>query len=184
MLLSSVFVSFDLQYHGGADRSSCVVWRPPAVTRHWSPRARSCSTGPLTRFFSNHGNNRDLPGSWGASISGLPRSSTPEGRLCLALFGSSVQPPIRQLRRPLRPTRFRGSLTRLPGSLSTLPRLRYLRRARLASGWWPAFTGWAFFTHKAPLESFRFNMSTHVIPSSFSRLILARCLRVEVRNLS
>ena len=90
------------------------------------------------------------------------------------LFSSSVRPPIRRRRRPLRLTRFRGSLTWLPGSLSTLPRLRYLRRARLASGWWPAFTGWAFFTHKAPLESFRSAMSTHVIPSSFSRLILAR----------
>ncbi len=185
MLLSSVFVSFDLRYHGGADRFFvCCLIRPPAVTRHRSPQARSCSTGPLNPFLFNHGNNRDLPGSWGASISGLPRSSTPEGRSCLAYSGSSVQPPIRR-RRPLQLTRFRGCLTRLPGSLSTLPRLRYLRRARLASGWWPAFTGWAFFTHKAPLVSFRFNLSTHVIPSSFSRLILARrssCLCVNKRD--
>ena len=72
--------------------------------------------------------------------------------------------------------RFRGSLTRLSDSLSTLPRLRYLRRARLASGWWPTSFRVGLLSHMAPLKGFRSFLSSQGITSSFPRLLLAPCL--------
>ena len=152
--------------------------RPPAVTRHPSPRAGSCSTGlppvPLTvetsgspRFLGSHTyRSAPLLDPGRASLPGLlsavpfcPRFNNHEG--------------------PFDLPRFRGSLTRLSGSLSTLPRLRYLRRARLASGWWPTSFRVGLVTHMAPLKGFRSVMSSHGITSSFPRFTLAPCLSGE-----
>ena len=149
--------------------------RPPAVTRHPSPRAGSCSTGlppvPLTvetsgspRFLGSHTyRSAPLLDPGRASLPGLlsavpfcPRFNNHEG--------------------PFDLPRFRGSLTRLSGSLSTLPPLRYLRRARLASGWWPTSFRVGLVTHMAPLKGFRSILSSQGITSPFPRLRLAPCL--------
>ena len=153
--------------------------RPPAVTRHPSPRAGSCSTGlppvPLTvetsgspRFLGSHTyRSAPLLDPGRASLPGLlsavpfcPRFNNHEG--------------------PFDLPRFRGSLTRLSGSLSTLPRLRYLRRARLASGWWPTSFRVGLVTHMAPLKGFRSILSSQGITSPFPRLRLAPCFGGEI----
>ena len=71
---------------------------------------------------------------WVPSSPRQARSSSLPFRYC---------PRLSQQRRPQQQTRFRGSITRLFHSLSTLHAAVADDYARLASGWQPTFTGWA-----------------------------------------
>lgn len=82
-----------------------------------------------------------------SQVPGQPRCasallSDPAGARCQAIAASSPGPGCSDDPAPRVFVRFRGSITRHRHSLSTLPRSGCPRRARLASGWWPASTGW------------------------------------------
>lgn len=70
----------------------------------------------------------------GLPSSGLPCSSTPAAPRDLALFGPLVPPPSIRQRRPAARYYFRGSITRLSTSLSTLHAALSSDDARLAYG--------------------------------------------------
>jgi hypothetical protein len=60
----------------------------------------------------------------------------------LARYAASVLPPLIRRRRLPQQTSFRGSITQLLHSLSTLRAAVTDDYARLTCSWWPAFTAW------------------------------------------
>ncbi len=105
-----------------------------------------------------------LPGSWGV-LSCLCPAHRPRPRpLCHAIYAKPVLPPLQGRRRPQHLTSFRGSITRLQHSLSTLPASDFPTLARLASGGWQTLTGW----DSNPLDSkseFQVWWLSHTIPT-------------------
>ena len=102
----------------------------------------------------------DFPVFHGLPCGGLPCSSTPAAPRDLALFGPPVPPPSIRQRRPAARYYFRGSITRLSTSLSTLhaalpnddARLPYGALAtRFPAGLGPA---WATVRRFSPCSSF------------------------------
>jgi hypothetical protein len=86
---------------------------------------------------------------------------TPAAPTCHAFAASRVLPSQVRPRRPQRSSKFRGSITRLQCSLSTLPDSAFPTLARLASGGWQALTGW----DSNPLDSFgEFQARVHLPP--------------------
>jgi hypothetical protein len=86
---------------------------------------------------------------------------TPAAPTCHAFAASRVLPSQVRPRRPQRSSKFRGSITRLQCSLSTLPDSAFPTLARLASGGWQALTG----RDSNPLDSFgEFQVRVHLPP--------------------
>ena len=111
-----------------------------------------------------------LPGSWGV-LSCLCPALGPRPRLpCYAITAIRCCPRYAKQRRPQHSTDFRGSITRLQHSLSTLPASDFPTLARLASGGWQTLTGW----DSNPLDSTaNFMYGGSPILSQRSRLCLA-----------
>ena len=150
---------------GGADSlRSCGLSAP------CPRRPGACSAGgPLSGIFPGDDRISHVPGE---SLCVSAPLSDP-GRMPTSRHNDVFVLPSRVGRRRLQHTvMFRGSITRLLHSLSTLPRLRYLRRARLVSGWWLTFTRW----DSNPQDSGeRFQTPDSLLESSsFPRLIMAR----------
>jgi hypothetical protein len=91
-----------------------------------------------------------LPGSWGVLSYLCPAHATPAVPLVACHLGTEVLPPQKRPRRPQQSIEFRGSITRLQYSLSTLPDSAFPTLARLASGGRQTLTGW----DSNPLNSF------------------------------
>ena len=131
------FVSLPRRYRGA---HRCLLLRRPRAAR---PRPGHLVRRRASRAGSHTRNAWDLPGSW-ATLVRSPRSRTP-GRPP-APGQSRREGAAVAFRRALAHPNwsFRGSITRLSHSLSTLRGLdRSRSRARLATGRWPAFTGQA-----------------------------------------
>jgi len=106
----------------------------------------------------------------GSPLVPLPCSRTPAAPALLCHYRNQVLPPHTENRRPQHSTDFRGSITRLQHSLSTLPDSDFPTLARLASGGWQALTGWDL----NPLDSkANFMYGGYSILSQRSRLGLA-----------
>jgi len=104
-----------------------------------SPALVSVETAGSPRFL---GNPLVLP----------PCSRTPPGRTRQAVCGACARPGLVQRSGLPGGCRSRGSIARHRHSLSTLPRSDCSRRARLASGGWPASAGWDSLTHRVALK--------------------------------
>ena len=123
---------------------------------------------PLSHRFSveQYGPPRFL----GSPLVPLPCSRTPAAPALLCHYRNQVLPPHTENRRPQHSTDFRGSITRLQHSLSTLPDSDFPTLARLASGGWQALAGWDL----NPLDSkANFMYGGYPILSQRSRLGLA-----------
>ena len=106
----------------------------------------------------------------GSPLVPLPRSRTPAAPALRCHCRNQVLPPHTERRRPQHSTDFRGSITRLQHSLSTLPASAFPTLARLASGGWQALSGWDL----NPLDSIaNFMYGGYSILSQRSRLGLA-----------
>ena len=149
------FVSFAWRYRDLPHRF--------APARGWDSYAHrpglfSRSPKPL---LLTHGDVRasQVPG-W-TPVCGRPARGPRTGPLRQAITAQECCRRPSETRRPNRFASFRGSVTQLPQSLSTLRGLRYRRaRARLASGWWPTFAG----------------QDSH-LPGSLQKVSLSRILR-------
>ena len=90
--------------------------------------AERCARGPgllvtpaaLRSGSSRDGNDRDLPGSWADPHVRTPCSPTPARPARQALAARQVPPPLSRTTSALSMSSFRGSITRLSHSLSTL----------------------------------------------------------------
>lgn len=106
----------------------------------------------------------------GSPLVPLPRSRTPAAPALRCHSRNQVLPPYTERRRPQHSTDFRGSITRLQHSLSTLPDSAFPTLARLASGGWQTLSGWDL----NPLDSkANFMYGGYSILSQRSRLGLA-----------
>jgi hypothetical protein len=101
----------------------------------------------------------------GSPLVPLPRSPTPAAPPAPCHLGAEVSPPQVRPRRPQHSCNFRGSITRLRYSLSTLPASAFPTLARLASGGWQTLTGW----DSNPLGSFSEFQVWHSLPYLFQR---------------
>ena len=133
------------------------------------PRGHPCA---IASWWSSSG----LPGSWRVPPVPLPCSRNP-GRASLPCLSSkSVLPPQVRPRRPQQSCNFRGSVTRLQYSLSTLPDSAFPTLARLPSGGWQALTGW----DSNPLDSFgEFQARVHLPLFQRPRLRLRHLLLTD-----
>jgi hypothetical protein len=131
------------------------------------------------------GRTQDLPGSWRIHPISLPRSQIPAGSSALTLSDRRCCP---QARHPedasttsMSGFNYAASISAAYASSDALPH----PHARLASGWWLAFTGW----ESNPLDSIESFCPLHRT-SSFPRLYLAlasklpipRAIRTPVQN--
>ena len=114
----------------------------------------------------------------GSPLVPLPRSRTPAAPVLLCHYRNQVLSPHTKQRRPQRSTNFRGSITRLQHSLSTLPASDFPTLARLASGGWQTLTGWDL----NPLDSkanFRYGGYPPYYPNAPGLAWRHLCLRVR-----
>jgi len=131
----SRFISLPRWYRGAR---RCSLLRRPRAARHKPGhlvRRRALRAGSHSR------NAWDLPGSWATLRALAPLLDPGEASRARPLRrGGAADAFRRALAHPN--WSFRGSITRLSHSLSTLRgRDRSRSRARLATGWWPAFAG-------------------------------------------
>jgi len=117
-----------------------------------------------------------LPGSWRVPPVPLPCSRDPGRAPLPCLSSKAVLPPQVKPRRPQQSCNFRGSVTRLQYSLSTLPDSAFPTLARLPSGGWQALTGW----DSNPLDSFgEFQARVHLPLFQRPRLRLRHLLLTD-----
>jgi hypothetical protein len=123
---------------------------------------------PGTAGLLSAGRTQDLPGSWRIHPISLPRSQIPAGSSALTLSDRRCCPQARDPEdastTSMSGFNYAASISAAYASSDALPH----PHARLASGWWLAFTGW----ESNPLDSIESFCPLHRT-SSFPRLYLA-----------
>lgn len=135
------------------------LFRSGAIAGALPHRPGLCCAGVPPALLS--WSQRALPGSW-ATRSASALLSDPGRAVLPSLFGTPVLPPLTQRRRPQRSYFFRGSITRLLRSLSTLrprgrPHQRRKTRFRLPATLYRV----GLVTHRAATRGF---LRSHIFP--------------------
>ena len=130
---------------------------------------------PGTAGLLSAGRTQDLPGSWRIHPISLPRSQIPAGSSALTLSDRRYCPQTRHAEDASTTSMsgfdYAASISAAYASSNALPH----PHARLASGWWLAFTG----RESNPLDSIESFCPLHRT-SSFPRLYLALALKLPI----
>ena len=138
-VLPASSVAFAARYHAPRLSGASLPWLSEG-TNHGPG---TCSAGRVPPGYSRGGGDHGISQLPRESNVHLPCSQTPAGSDTPSLYSVPMLPPLfLTTKAPATLSAFRGSITRLLHSLSTLRAVIADDDARLASGGWLTLTGW------------------------------------------